>query len=183
MEGSHNWGAIQCPNTGSDCSPEKQRGFSCALYSDTLDGTERTRYKQCFRVFESDLDGAGAVLKELYKRRSVPPALRTGDCLLISKMMRDSNYYGKLVPVRHYAYMIYSNAREAAARLREPLVLVLGACDVCGAPAGADCLRGCPGVQPVVVQAGASGASSSGGLGDLVVPAAAVGLIWWLNAA
>lgn len=181
MVGSHNWAARQCPNTGKDCSKEAQRGHTCAAYSDTMDGTERTRYPQCFMVYPNEAAGAADAVRQLYFRRGVSSALQTGDALLISQKMRDTNYYGKRVPVRRYAGMIYNNAREIAAGLKEPLKVTLPACRECKAPAGKLCVKGCSGPGPFVIASGGAGGNGrpAGLPSDLVVPGV-LGVVGWI---
>lgn len=119
MDSSRNWGAVQCRKTGSDCSTEYQ-GAECVLYSDTLDGTEATRYSQCFRVYPSHEEGCKDFLRELViKRPAVLPTLNTGNALHVAETMRRNKYFG--APANTYAQAIVNNAREVARRLGEPL--------------------------------------------------------------
>lgn len=141
-----NWASAHCPNTGSDCSPEAQKGHKCALASDTLDGTEATRKPQCFKVYDSHREGAADFIKELViRRRPVRSALNTGDCLTIAHVMRENSYYSKKLPKRHYALMIYLNGREVSARLKIPETVFLRPCRDCSAGSGEPCAKGCPG--------------------------------------
>lgn len=137
-----NWGSVQCPNIGSDCSPAAQRGQVCALASDTTDGTEKTRRPQCFRVYESHKDGASDFVRHLVvNRRAVRPTLNGGDALTIAHVMREQSYYAKKLPERHYATMIYTNAREVSRRLKLGELVFLRPCGDCGAGSGEACAK------------------------------------------
>lgn len=152
MEHSHNWGSVHCPNTGSDCSPEAQKGKTCALHTDSMDGTNKTRYAQCMRVYASHEEGASHALKLLYvDRPSLPAALATGDALLAAHIMRMTTYH--TLPSRDYAYRVYKNAVEIAERMNEPLAVTLPPCPACGAGAGEACEPECKKPGPVIVQA------------------------------
>lgn len=152
MEGSHNWGAVHCPKAGKDCSPEAQNGKSCALFVDSMDGTKKTRYEQCFRVYASDEEGATDGLRNLYLYRpSLPAALVTGDALLVAHLMKLTSYH--TMPSRAYAFGLYVNAVEIAERLNEPLYVTLPPCPACGAGAGEACEPGCKKPGPLITQA------------------------------
>ncbi len=151
MEFSHNWGAHQCPRTGKDCSPEAQKGLRCALYSDTKDGTDKTRFPQCFRVFDSHEEGAIDGLRLLFvDRKSLRGAMLTGDALLVSHVMKKTSYYSKGLTTRYYAFGLYSNAVELSAKLGQECLVTLPACSECGAGVGERCEKGCSGPGPVV---------------------------------
>lgn len=151
MEDSKNWGAIHCPNKGSDCSPGAQKGKTCALYVDSMDGTAKTRYEQCFRVYASHEEGAADALRHLYEYRpSLPGALVTGDALLVAHLMKMTHYH--TMPSRAYALGLYNNAVEIAERLNEPLYVTLPPCPACGAGAGEACEPGCKKPGPVIQQ-------------------------------
>lgn len=127
MLNSHNLGAMQCPNTGSDCSPEAQRGKDCALWSDT-DGTgEASRKPQCFRVFP---DWPTAILASLQsispnQRPLTSAALATGNLSVIADAMHTETYFAKKGSVTEYAAALWKNAQAMAPQLGEPLAVFL----------------------------------------------------------
>ncbi len=142
-----NMGAIHCPNVGEDCSAGAQRGQNCALWIDSTDGTKQTEYKQCFKAYESALEGFADFCKVLVARRpGVKKVIGSGDCMVVAKAMRESSYFSSKVPIRRYGWFLYSNAFEIETRLRKRPQTQLPACLDCGAGQNQKCIRfDCPG--------------------------------------
>lgn len=117
-----NWGAVHCvtPPKDGKCSG------SCGLGSDSgPDG----RYPICFRLYLKDgkpdhVSGAADLVRELYRRKGVPPALRSGDAQAIAEAMHATHYFE--APVGAYAKAIEANARTIATRLGEPELVKRG---------------------------------------------------------
>lgn len=121
--GSHNWGAIQCGHT-APCEP------GCFEYGDShADGSG---YRGCFRIYDSDVAGAAALLHELYRRADVPEAMVAGDATRVAEAMRATGYFE--APASSYAAAVEAHAGAIAEALGEPHLVVRGGGRVGGQP-------------------------------------------------
>jgi len=133
---SHNWGAIQCclPDKEGNCPPT-------AWLRDDYDAKTGKRYAVCFKGYDSDLDGARDLLRQLYGRKSVAAVLPTGDLGKIMAAMYDTHYFGGFTTDRTKAILEYAQATKRhvvrlSAKLSEPDETVIGDVPEKGAPPG-----------------------------------------------
>jgi hypothetical protein len=101
MEGSHNWGAVQCgelpvvvPILGySFC-----RQAGCAAHTDSH--PDNRRYPACFRTYASHEEGAADLLRHLFKLRAKTRAVVTagGPTRAVSAAMHAEHYFGGFCP-------------------------------------------------------------------------------------
>lgn len=89
---SNNWGAItRAPNTDGSCpSGSFKHGDS---------SFEKGQYQTCFKLYDTSLDGATDLLRELYLNRpDVFQAAVDGDIRGVAQAMYASNYYTGTAP-------------------------------------------------------------------------------------
>lgn len=124
--GANNWGAIQCPH-GPPC------GNDCVEAQDTHAGGEA--YQWCFKRYATPDDGAYDLLREMYRRKGVHDAARTGDARAVALAMYRTRYFEghcahpenralcEPEAVGYYTKAILRNAGEIARNLKEPLAV------------------------------------------------------------
>ena len=90
MEGSHNWGSIQCtckPVDGVCCD-------GCGYWYDSMPTADGQKYfEQCFHKYASPADGAAGIIKFLSNYKGVMAVLSTGDLDEIAWQMRLGHYF------------------------------------------------------------------------------------------
>ncbi len=113
MEGSYNWGAVQCVN----CKPvEGVCCDGCGYWYDsrpTADGQQY--YEQCFKRYPNAQAGADGILKILDNMPLVTAVLDTGDLDEIALQMRRSRYYQGFSTDEATAVDAYAGALEKRA--------------------------------------------------------------------
>lgn len=109
---ANNWGSIQ---SGSE--PPCPDG-TIELTDTHEDGTP---YQWCYKAYPSPQAGAEDLVRELYRRKGVPSALRTGSGLDVAKAMRATGYFE--APANRYGAGITERARLIASALNEPFFL------------------------------------------------------------
>ncbi|HUU96630.1 MAG TPA: hypothetical protein VM487_12895 [Phycisphaerae bacterium] len=114
LGGINNWGMVQC-KTRPPCPP------GCAETTDK--NAAGVAYQGCFRVYDSPLEGATDMLREIYRRPGTPEAMRAGDALAVAATMRAAGYFE--ASAAYYAKGIASNASHIAKVLGEPLKMTL----------------------------------------------------------
>lgn len=107
----NNWGGVQCLSR-----PPCPDG--CIEYTDThADGT---KYQGCLKVYPTQEAGAADMVRLItIKRPGVWEAMRAGDAGQVASKMRKTGYFE--APASKYQQAIYSNAKQIAAELNEPL--------------------------------------------------------------
>lgn len=112
---TNNWGAVHCnavPPCPEDCAPGKDSH------------PDGQKYAICFRVYADPVAGAADMLRELYRRKGVPEAMKAGDALAVAHAMHKARYFE--APPKLYAQAIERNAAKIAKSLGEPHVMVRG---------------------------------------------------------
>lgn len=122
---SHNWGSIQTTHA-PPCGPNE-----IELTDHRADGTP---YQACFRKYDTDEDGAAALIYELTRRPAVAAALDSGNATRVANAMHDTKYF-EANPAG-YAKGIANVAKSIAATLREPQYLSLTGPAITSSPAG-----------------------------------------------
>lgn len=132
MEGSNNWGAIQCkckPEDGVCCE-------GCGLWEDsrpTANGQQK--YEWCFQRYETPKDGAAAIIRIFVDHMPLVTAVwKTGDLDKIAWAMRESRYYEGFTTDHREAAIQYSgalmkNAQGVSSVLGEDSALFQGGMD------------------------------------------------------
>lgn len=92
MEGSNNWGAVQCGQAAI------AQGAQCIAWEDTH--PDGRKYQVGFRKYASPVEGAADVVRNLTKQRpSVWEVMRTkGPLANFARAMRVERYYGGFCP-------------------------------------------------------------------------------------
>ena len=78
--GSHNWGAIVCTRESQNCFEHK-------------DSNPEGSYIARFRIYESDLEGARDVAREVLRRMGVKEAAKAGSAYGVAEAMYHTGYY------------------------------------------------------------------------------------------
>jgi len=127
---TRNWGAIQCgTHVHNDCVD----GHCISWLDHKPSGSE---FHACYRVYDSDYDGALALVQILH-RMKVTDIMASGDSLAIATKMHQAGYYGGICPkgtlenspecikaVREvYGGKIYNNAHLIANACGESLAI------------------------------------------------------------
>jgi hypothetical protein len=107
-----------------------------------MDGTEATRYEQCFRVYSTWEESVLDVLRRL-SHPLVAAALGTGNLRLVADAMREDGYF--TAPAELYAKALWNNAQPVAKKLGEPLAVFLDAPQLQDAPQLRDATDGAEG--------------------------------------
>jgi hypothetical protein len=132
MEGSNNWGAVQCQN----CKPED--GVCCDgcgyWYDSHPSANGPVYYEQCFRRYDTPAEGAAAILQLFTHMKGVLAVLPTGDIDKIAWAMRQAHYYEGFSTdpqeaADTYAATMYKCAQGTAEALGEPLEVFRGGMD------------------------------------------------------
>lgn len=113
--GHNNWGSIQCKH-----GPPCVEGECFELTDHHGDGTP---YQWCYRSWPTPLAGAAAFVANLYGRKDVPAALRSGSAAAVAGAMAASGYFE--LGVGQYATGIAFNAKAIAKALGEPLAVTI----------------------------------------------------------
>lgn len=122
---SHNWGSIQATHK-PPCGPKE-----IELTDHRADGTP---YQACFVKYDTDEDGAAALIRELMRRPVVAAALDSGNAMRVANAMHDTKYF--VANPTGYAKGIAGVAKSIAAALREPQYLSLTGPAITLSPAG-----------------------------------------------
>ena len=114
----NNWGAIQCAARATDDTPCPA---GCVEHGDS--NAEGVKYRGCFRVYATPVEGAAALLHQLYRREGVPEAMRAGNATATADAMRATRYFE--APAAKYAKAIADVAASIATSLGEELAVTL----------------------------------------------------------
>jgi hypothetical protein len=109
---ANNWGSVQVGH-GPPCGDD-----SVELTDTHEDGTP---YQWCYRAYSTPQAGAEGLIKELYRRKGVPDALRTGSGREIARAMRATGYFE--APAELYGKGIEARGLLISKALSEPFLL------------------------------------------------------------
>ena len=122
---ANNWGSIQsssqppCPDNTIELTDTHEDG---------------TPYQWCYRAYSTPQAGAEDLVRELYRRKGVPAALKSGSGLEVAKAMRATGYFE--APAGLYGKGITDRARIISQALGEPFFLGSSKGSSSGAGAG-----------------------------------------------
>ena len=137
-----NMGAIQCPKLPDAMGNCPCQGF---LHKDTRPNSDgsSTEYRVCFRSYDTAVDGAEDLWKQLSpsRRPLTFDAISRGDLEAISAAMYDERYYQGFGPTREariagHVKAMTNAVNKVATMLEEPIVTLPGGTDPVG-PNGA----------------------------------------------
>ncbi len=129
LESGENYGAGLGNNWGSIHAPGPPCGAGSRPAVDT--DSKGRKYDTCLRVYADPVSGAADLVRELYRRRDVARALRTGNALAVAKAMRtpSKSRTGTIIGSYHetrpdrYARGLQLRSEHLANILDEPLAV------------------------------------------------------------